>query len=199
MVVDGDCHTFEQIQEAINYLKREGRNLRIRLFAAPGRADNKEWQNFMSEHGVIFRPVKRNNHLHQDSNDEAIIAAMSNFCKNPQVDKVALLTSDSDFVKPIREINKSGTDCVVFVPENKFSPIREFKAAGARTVKLKCENKLLNVRAILHDIGAGSVLLEPANPVPRIVLPQNEYDARIMVIKRFLQESGYGEQQEHVI
>lgn len=112
---------------------------------------------------------------------------------------MALLTSDSDFVKPIREINKSGTDCVVFVPENKFSPIREFKAAGARTVKLKCENKLLNVRAILHDIGAGSVLLEPANPVPRIVLPQNEYDARIMVIKRFLQESGYGEQQEHVI
>lgn len=191
LLVDGDVHTMDEIREAIAYLEIGGRHVRTRFFCEPERADNKKWKEFFKDMNIEFQPVRRSADLLHEATDEAISRALTE-ASSLGFECVGLVTSDSDFIKTILEVERSGTSCFVFVPASKKSLVRAFEVGGVRTVRLQT-NKEYNVgpkvRALLHEDGAGSVQL--ADPFLYSV-SREVFDARLAVVKDFLDGLGYG-------
>ena len=52
LLVDADVHGIDEIKEAMQFLRNEGEAVRTRVFAAPGRLQNKKWARFLKKPGI---------------------------------------------------------------------------------------------------------------------------------------------------
>lgn len=78
LLVDGDVHSIHEIQEAINYLNSISSTTKChtRIFAPPGRAENKKWFSFMRRSDITFCAVQRAVEASREANDERIISTL---------------------------------------------------------------------------------------------------------------------------
>ena len=79
LLVDGDVHSIREIQEAINYLNSissTSTKCHTRIFAPPGRAENKKWSSFMRRSDITFCAVQRAVEAFREANDERIISTL---------------------------------------------------------------------------------------------------------------------------
>eukprot|EP00438_Fugacium_kawagutii_P002754 Skav202238 [mRNA] locus=scaffold1417:58330:59841:+ [translate_table: standard] len=192
LLVDGDCHSMDGIQRAIECFETHcGQKVCTSLFAPPAREDNKKWKEFMRDHQISFRPVGRSSkQLIAEPNDEAIIKSMRKLAKKQLVVVIALLTHDTGFLDIILDLQANGSKIVVLLPENLFSAIETYRQGGVNVlqVMLSGTGPRSLVRAILHQDGSGSVKMdEPYKPVSNdIYIPVQE------TVAEFLEQLGYG-------
>ena len=59
LLVDADAHSIDEIKEAIQLLEKQRGPVRARVFAPPGRSQNKKWARFLKEPGVSFEQAGR--------------------------------------------------------------------------------------------------------------------------------------------
>ncbi|CAE7203122.1 unnamed protein product [Symbiodinium sp. CCMP2456] len=163
LLVDGDTHSVEEIQDAIKQLEKTGRRVHTTVFAEPGRENNKNWKQFFQRHAVSFRPVDRNSSRVGEANDDAINSAMSN-CSDDE--SLVLLTSDYDFVDSIKQAMGRGRQILVCVSSKYNAVIERYRTAGVHVQQLQPRVSVFpKVRAILHSDGSGHVQLdEPCPP-----------------------------------
>ena len=92
LLVDGDSHTIDEVRRAMR-LAADGGAVKTLIFAAPGRRQNKKWQELFRTPNVVFRPVGRDGG--GDPGDVAIIQAFRKFVRS-SLPTIALLVSDND-------------------------------------------------------------------------------------------------------
>ncbi|CAE7837134.1 unnamed protein product [Symbiodinium sp. CCMP2592] len=163
LLVDGDTHSIEEIEDAIQQLEKTGRRVHTTVFAPPGRDENGSWRQLFERHRVTFRPVDRNSSRVGEANDGAINSALST-CSDSQC--LALLTSDFDFIEAIQQAMDRGRQTLVVVPSKKPSLIERYHGAGVQVQELQPRVSIFpKVRAILRSDGSGHVQLgEPCRP-----------------------------------
>ena len=192
LLVDGDVHSMQEVREAIGHLERQRWSVSTKFFGPPERARNKKWEKFFVEMEISFQPVCRSALPLHEPTDVAVLSAMLN-ASSAGIDCVALLTSDTGFIKTLVEIQHSGTSCCAFIPESVPAVFRSFEVAGLPTIRLQKDfesNLGSKVRAILHQDGSGSV--ELADPFPQT--SSKVYISRSKVVTDFLDNLGYGGQ-----
>ncbi|CAJ1453175.1 unnamed protein product [Effrenium voratum] len=192
LIVDADAHSISEIQEAISWLQQHsGMHVGISVFAAPGRSENRKWEEFMRTPDVTFQPVPRRHA--GEPNDQAILAAIDTFAAASQVKCVALVTSDTDFIVAEAKLRQSGSSFLAFIPQNMPAVIGQYEDAGIRVVILRAsERQPNNVRAILQKDGTGSVKI--ADPYFSI---ENKH--RAQVVMDFLEQLGYRQEVGYTI
>lgn len=83
------------------------------------------------------------------------------FFSSSGVDRIALLTSDGDFVSTILKLKDiNSVNVVMFIPAQKPGVIRKYRKDGLEVVKILSKDPGPRVRAILHGDGTGSAQLE---------------------------------------
>ena len=61
LLVDADAHGIDEIKEAIQLLEKQGGPVRARVFAPPGRSQNKRWAELFKMPGISFHAASRPN------------------------------------------------------------------------------------------------------------------------------------------
>ena len=74
LFVDGDTHSIADVKEAIEMLQKKGLDVWTTVYAAPRRAENKNWGEFFKGAATSFCPVPRREDL-GEANDEQMMAA----------------------------------------------------------------------------------------------------------------------------
>ena len=164
LLVDADIHSIQEIRQAIECLEERSQQVRTQLFAPPKRVENKKWGQLMRKAGIKFRPVRRSTDALKEANDEAIEAEIHNLASDTHVDCIALMTTDTDFVKTLEVLKVTGANCLVLVPgvgSQSFNAIHRFRERGLDVLHLQSvkEESGPKVQAILHSDGGGSVKL----------------------------------------
>ena len=59
LLVDADQHGIDEIKEAIESLQKQGEVVNTRVFAAPGRSQNKKWARFLRKPRMRFERATR--------------------------------------------------------------------------------------------------------------------------------------------
>ena len=59
LLVDADQHGIDEIKEAIEFLQKQGEVVNTRVFAAPGRSQNKKWARFLRKPRMRFERATR--------------------------------------------------------------------------------------------------------------------------------------------
>ena len=162
LLVDGDTHSVEDIEDAIQQLEKTGTRVHTTVFAEPGRDKNKNWKLFFQRQAVTFRPVDRNSSRDGEANDGAISSALST-CNDDQ--SLALLTSDYDFVDSVKQAMGRGRKILVCVSSKYNAVIERYQSAGVQVQELRPRvSSFPKVRAILNSDGSGHVHLDEACP-----------------------------------
>ena len=163
LLVDGDTHSVEDVEDAIKQLEQTGTTVHTTVFAPAGRDKNKNWMQFLRRHRITFRPVEPNSSKVGEATDGAIKCALS-ACSDDQ--SLALLTSDYDFIDAIQQLMDRGRRILVFVPSKKRIVIERYQSAGVQVQEVKPRVSIFpKVRAVLRSDGSGHVQLdEPCRP-----------------------------------
>ena len=126
-----------------NFCGTRGKVVQTRVFAPPGRSQNKKWAKFFKVPGVSFRPasgpkswaswcfkaciyvipasrlvprqVVRSINEKVEPNDNALHRAVKKAGRS-DVERLALLTSDTGFVDSLGKAQAKGTSVIAFVP-----------------------------------------------------------------------------------
>ena len=195
LLVDGDAQSIEDIRQAISCLKGKDAKVSTTIFAYTGRDSSKSWKELLQEEGITFRPVALGNDLAHEPTDSAIASAMQKIVKRKEVERVALLTSDTDFLDGILKLELKGTSFVVLIPERNFLTAMQYQQSGVETLRLEPnrEDPGSRVRAILHADGSGSVQLSDR----MWVMGETEGKQAAEMVMCFLQDLGYKEEADH--
>ena len=186
LLVDGDTHSIDMIRASIQSLKAEKRIVSTRVFAPPGRALNKRWQQLFRDSEINFQAVARLDGSQGEANDEAIMQEMQRLSRQAQVGgSIALLVSDTDFCEAVGQAIVAGSDVTVLTRAGALTTKNKFQTMGARVVPLppKVDN-YPRVRAILKKDGTGFVRLAR----PPVTTPSLD---KFRVTSSFLQDLGY--------
>ena len=132
LLVDADCYSIDSIKQAISHLEAAGRQVRTTVFAPRDRIENKAWRQFLQEKNISLEAVSRGGNYSQDPNDEAIIRAMRTLshAARGQVDGIALLTKDTDFLDILLQLQRAGVDALVVIRSTKPGAISTYANAG---------------------------------------------------------------------
>lgn len=193
LLVDADIHSIEQIRQGMNLLKDEGQQVHMTLFAPPGRVENKQWREFMTQPDITFEPVQRSHNVRSEPNDEAIGRAMRRLSARDDVACIGLLTADNGFIDIMVELESSGIRTVALVPATRFEVLRSYGRAKIRVLRLNASyNTNSRVRAVLNRKGHGSVHL--ADPYEAY-----ENTAKAESVMAFLQDLGFWNDGQYLI
>ena len=163
LLVDADSHNQAQIEQVASTLQSWGHAFRGRVFAARAM---KKWKGFMRKQGLTFHHVPPTG-LQRDPADDAIMHCIQSLALDPSVHCIALLTSDTDFVKPLLQIADSGRDVRVFIPEEKRGTILKYARTGLAVIPIKRDHGVVyTVRATLFANGDGCV--QRCEPIRRV-------------------------------
>ncbi|CAE7200140.1 unnamed protein product [Symbiodinium sp. CCMP2592] len=164
LLVDGDSHSRDDISWALQNLRSRGQPVKTTIFAAPARLQNGKWYDFVREQGLRFHGVQRATG-YKDPNDEAIVDCMKKLVMLAGVSRIALLTSDSDFLRGAQHVCEAGGKVVVLVPESQTGTRKTYADAGLEVVPIvrAGARQCPRVKAYLHSDGTGS--LERCEPV----------------------------------
>ena len=184
LLVDADGTSLDLIQAAVEYL-RCGSTVRTTLFAPPGRMQNRQWKQLVEISGFKFKAVQRNA-VYGDPNDEAIQRTLRTVAGNFAIARVALITSDTDFVQDMKTIALAGKKALVFISSKYVGTIQDYERAGVTVVPLEevGKNTMYKVRAILRNNGSGFV--EMCEPVPHAVA-----ETEVAMLREILSRQGY--------
>lgn len=187
LLVDADIHSIESIKQGMNLLKVKGRPVQATLFAAPGRIENKQWSQFMTEPGIKFQPVVRSHDDFSEPNDDAIPRSISTLSGRDDIACIAMLTADTDFIEIMVDLEDRGTSAIALIPSNRYEVLRRYEEAQVEVLTLdadRCDGP--RVRAVLDRIGNGSVDLAD---------PYESFDNsdRAVSVMAFLEDLGFRE------
>ncbi|CAE7774086.1 unnamed protein product [Symbiodinium sp. CCMP2456] len=166
LLVDGDSHSLDDISWALQNLQSRGQPVKTTIFAAPARLQNGKWSDFIREQGLRFHGVTRGPG-YKDPNDEAIVTCMKQLVMLPGVSRIALLTSDSDFLQCAQHVCEAGGKVVVLVPESQTGTRKTYTDAGLDVIAIvhAGARQYPRVKAFLHSDGTGSLQrCEPVQP-----------------------------------
>ena len=189
LLVDADTFSVEMIRSAIIRLNQDRYQVHTTLFVEPGRLENKMWAAFMKEPGIRFQTIPRHSvAIGSEPNDEAIVHAMQELSRLPDVHGLALLTGDTDFVAPISKLQDMGTRIQVLVEARKFGTVSAYKSAGVEVLPLELLRKRRSkVLAVLHPDGTGSVKLDSTLQH----LPYDRFVIQEQTIMKLMRKLGY--------
>ena len=191
LLVDADGFKIEDVQEAIAHLEDAGK-LKTTIFAAPGRVINTKWAKLMATPGVRFQAVPRAG-IAREPNDDALVSCIRKVSRVQEVDRIALLTADKDFLDVGLQLRQCSTHFLVLVPQHRRSVIACYQEAGIEVVVLKTAyNRGSPVRAILHEDGDGYVELA------KWYKTVEDYNS-LLTVSEFLQNLGYMKADDYVI
>ena len=167
LLVDADVHSIEEIRQAIDLLEKRGPKVETTLFAAPGLVESTKWRQFVQETGVFFQPVPRSHDTVSEPNDDAIRRMAWALDSLDGVFAMALLTSDTDFIDLLEQLQSSGPgfSIVAVIPEDRPAVVSRYCEANLEVLKVKRPGASLegpSVRAVLDSNGDGSVHLSNA-------------------------------------
>ncbi|CAE7286890.1 unnamed protein product [Symbiodinium sp. CCMP2456] len=106
------------------------------IFAEPKRIENRTWQKLLMDERVIFRPVKRV--ADGKPVDSAIIDMLESFIASA-ASRIALLTSDRDFVPFVSRACANGKQVLVLVTEARIHVADLYRKAQAEVHVLKAD------------------------------------------------------------
>ncbi|CAE7234881.1 unnamed protein product [Symbiodinium necroappetens] len=190
LFVDGDTHSIADVKEAIEMLQKKGLDVWTTVYAAPRRAENKNWGEFFNRAATSFCPVPRREDL-GEANDEQMMADLRLLaCSTARRARtsslaLALLTSDTDFLETVAFATGLGIDTMVLIPQRHVNTANAYRSRGFQVMPiLRRELCSPKVRAILHGDGSGSV---------RIGSPCSfgDYEEEAEGIRPLLQDLGY--------
>lgn len=171
-------------------LQKKGLDVWTTVYAAPRRAENKNWGEFFNRAATSFCPVPRREDL-GEANDEQMMADLRLLaCSTARRARtsslaLALLTSDTDFLETVAFATGLGIDTMVLIPQRHVNTANAYRSRGFQVMPiLQQELCSPKVRATLHGDGSGSV---------RIGSPCSfgDYEEEAEGIKPLLQDLGY--------
>ena len=188
LLVDADAHSVDEIRRGMQYVASSCKVMETLIFAAPETVNKKTWQELLTAERVVFHPVTRTGA--GKPGDSAIIDALEGFIEGSAT-RIALLTSDRDFVPFIRRASASGKQVLVVVPAGRIHVGDLYRKALADVHVIKADNpSVTRVQAILLPGGNGRVNF--CAPTQRLHC-QEEHQ----VIKNKLVELGYCKEDQH--
>ena len=140
LLVDADVHSMDHIEAVIHQLRSGSHQVRTRIVAEPGRMLNKQWRDFVKRHGLMFQPVHRSG-IHGDPNDAAIKKQLRSLLSKPAIRCVALLTSDSDFIRDMEQLVLAGKDAMVFPLSTYLGTKQDYEMAGVNVIPVKADKE----------------------------------------------------------
>lgn len=159
LLVDADRAGKDLIDEAKTFLGEQNlENLEVLVFGNPQLCKAKRWSGFFNAPGHQFHAVERVGGLN-DPNDDAIKQEAERLVKLPQTKRLALLTSDRDFVDLVKIVHLFGKEMLVFLSKDRSGSRKAFEEAGAKVFLVGAEPAVNKVRAILNSDGSGSTEL----------------------------------------
>ena len=180
--MDGDTHSIDEITTAMQYVSSSCKVLDTLVFADAERMASKKWQKMLTASGVMFHPVTREGT--DKPCDSAIIAALESFTAS-SAPRVALLTSDRDFVPIVSRAIGRGKQLLVVAPKARSHVAELYRQAGAEVHVLKANREQVSrVQAILLPGGEGQV--KTCNPIPRLSCQEE-----LEIVKQELVKLGY--------
>ncbi|CAE7238739.1 MNS3, partial [Symbiodinium necroappetens] len=154
------------------------------IFAEPGRMKNKAWKGLVGRHGFEFKPVHRHG-MYEEPNDRAVKKHLGTLATNAATARVALITSDDDFVPDMRNIVLAGKEALICTSSKYYGLAQKYKQAGVLVVSLDSEKTITyKVRAVLESDGTGFV--QRCCPIPHRSLPKE-----VGILREFMSSSGY--------
>ncbi|CAE7921032.1 unnamed protein product [Symbiodinium necroappetens] len=158
------------------------------IFAAPETIKKKTWQELLTDERVVFHPVTRAGA--GKPGDSAIIDHLEGFIAGT-ASRIALLTSDRDFVPLVRRAGASGKQVLVVVPAARIHVGDLYRKAHADVHVVKADRpNVTRVKAVLLPGGKGSVNF--CAPVARLHCPEEH-----QVVKNKLVELEYCTEDQH--
>lgn len=162
LLVDADQFSPTQITEALALFRAEIVKLvETRIFAEPGRRNNKQMQELLQTAGVKFHAVPRTQQPQlAEPNDEAIVAEMQVLAnKKASNEWIALMTADKGFTITIKLLISKDHRVLVLVPCRHVPVVQHYEGEGIPVSQLGEEPPLTKVRALLDVHGNGTVRL----------------------------------------
>ena len=168
LLVDADTHHAADVTQVLTKLRQSCGQVRGTIFAEPDRLRNQEWKDLLNRHGLKFCAVRRVG-AYVDPNDEVIIRHMRGLSSNTFVQRVALLSQDTDFLQSVQYLCDCGKEVLVFMAREAFHTVQDYERAGATVIPLDRRQQLVyTVKALLHADGSGSV--QRCEPIPHRLL-----------------------------
>lgn len=184
VVVDGDSCSIDFVLAAVDRLRSESGQVRATIFAAPGRMNNKAWKKLVGRPAFHFKSVPRRG-MYEEPNDRAVKKHLGILATNAATARIALITSDDDFVQDMRKIVLAGKEALIFTSSECYGLAQKYKQAGVLVVSLDSEKKIsYKVRAVLESDGTGFV--QRCSPITQRSLPKE-----VGVLREFMSSSGY--------
>ena len=124
-----------------------------------GQGMGKAAKLFKEPQRVTLRPIYSLGRL-QEPTDEAIVSTMYQLSDQSDVDCIALLTGDTDYISTIVDLQRQAVlNFKVIIPADRDDKIRIYRSHDVEVLILGRINteKQSRVRAILHSDGTGSV------------------------------------------
>ena len=128
----------------------------------PDAIATQEWQRFLRARNVAFQAVARGRDERKEANDDAIQAKIRQLADTTGLDRLALLSADTGFLRSLQDCIMSGTEVTLFTPEKCFGAAGFYEANGILVQKLPAARNTSKIRALLYDDGTGAVnMAEP--------------------------------------
>ena len=155
LLVDADSIPMQLIEESEKALG--GKRVHVHVFANPEFGQNKKWRELLDRANITFYPVERVSGT-IDPNDAAIIAEAQVLANLQRTRRIAVFTSDRDFVPVGHLAQELGKEAIVLTLRALHGTKRFYEDAGIQVLMVGEEPARSRVQAILNPDGSGEVI-----------------------------------------